>query len=73
MNYPVRSLRFICAFFVLFLLGSALKAQGDLRFFGTATKDGQPLSGATVTVLMDGKQIIKVVVIPRRLVNIVVR
>jgi hypothetical protein len=43
---------------VFFLLGAALKAQGDLRFFGTATKDGKPLSGAGVTVLMDGKQII---------------
>ncbi len=42
----------------LFFFGTALKAQGDLRFFGTATKDGKPLSGATVTVLMDGKQII---------------
>lgn len=45
---------------LLLLFGSAhaLKAQGDLRFFGTATKDGKPLSGAAVTVLMDGKQII---------------
>lgn len=42
----------------LFLLGTVLKAQGDMRFFGTATKDGKPLSGATVTVLMDNKQII---------------
>jgi hypothetical protein len=41
----------------LFLLGTAVKAQGDMRFFGTATKDGSPLSGATVSVLMDGKQI----------------
>lgn len=39
-------------------LGEKLSAQGDLRFFGTATKGGSPLSGATVTVLMDGKQII---------------
>lgn len=47
-------------FFVLafFLSGTKLFAQGDLRFFGTATKGGQPLSGATVTVDMDGKQII---------------
>lgn len=43
---------------LLLLSGFALKAQGDLRFFGTATKDSKPLSGATVTVLMDGKQII---------------
>src|SRR5574337_522739 len=44
--------------FFLLLMGLAAKAQGDMRFFGTATKDGKPLSGATVTVLMDGKQII---------------
>ncbi len=40
------------------LIGAKLNAQGDLRFFGTATKGGQPLSGATVSVDMDGKQII---------------
>jgi hypothetical protein len=40
------------------LIGAKLSAQGDLRFFGTATKGGSPLSGASVTVLMDGKQII---------------
>ncbi|MDQ3112156.1 MAG: hypothetical protein M3R17_19910 [Bacteroidota bacterium] len=40
----------------IFLAG-ALKAQGDMRFFGTATKGGAPLPGATVVVLMDGKQI----------------
>ena len=33
------------------------KAQGDMRFLGAATKDGSPLSGATVVVVMDGKQI----------------
>ncbi|MBI3511806.1 MAG: hypothetical protein HY064_14185 [Bacteroidetes bacterium] len=33
-------------------------AQGDMRFFGTATEGGKPLAGATVTVQMDGKQII---------------
>ena len=33
------------------------KAQGDMRFLGAATKDGSPLSGATVAVVMDGKQI----------------
>jgi hypothetical protein len=43
---------------VLLCLGMAVKAQGDMRFFGTATKDGSPLSGAAVTVLMDGRQII---------------
>ncbi len=42
---------------VLFFFGSIAKAQGDLRFFGTATKGGSPLPGATVSVLMDGKQI----------------
>ncbi|HTL80395.1 MAG TPA: hypothetical protein VL651_01750 [Bacteroidia bacterium] len=34
------------------------RAQGDMRFFGTATFNGSPLSGANVSVLMDGKQII---------------
>lgn len=47
----------LCAIAFL-LLGTKLFAQGDMRFFGTATKGGQPLSGATVTVDMDGKQII---------------
>lgn len=42
---------------VFLFAGSALKAQGDMRFFGTATKGGVPLPGATVTVVMDGKQI----------------
>jgi hypothetical protein len=42
---------------VFLFIGSAAKAQGDMRFFGTATKGGAPLPGATVTVLMDGKQI----------------
>ncbi len=42
---------------VLFLFGAMAKAQGDMRFLGTATKDGSPLPGATVSVLMDGKQI----------------
>jgi hypothetical protein len=32
-----------------------VQAQGDMRFFGTATKDNKPLPGATVTVLMDGR------------------
>lgn len=59
MTLPSSLQRAILATFLL-LLSSAyvLKAQGDLRFFGTATKDGKPLSGAAVTVLMDGKQII---------------
>ncbi len=43
----------------LLLFGFAAKAQGDMRFFGTATKDGSPLAGATVTVIMDdSKEII---------------
>ncbi|HEU4717824.1 MAG TPA: carboxypeptidase regulatory-like domain-containing protein [Bacteroidia bacterium] len=41
----------------LLLLPFFVEAQGDMRFFGTATKDNKPLPGATVTVLMDGKQI----------------
>lgn len=43
---------------MLFLLSAPVfrsSAQGDMRFFGTAVKNKQPLSGATVTVLMDGK------------------
>lgn len=40
----------------MFLITSS-KAQGDMRFLGAATKDGSPLSGATVAVVMDGKQI----------------
>jgi hypothetical protein len=51
------TVRIVCVF-ALLLIGAKLNAQGDLRFFGTATKGGQPLSGATVTVDMDGKQII---------------
>ncbi|GAB4131989.1 MAG: hypothetical protein Fur0041_02900 [Bacteroidia bacterium] len=35
-----------------------VRAQGDMRFFGTATKGGKPLSGALVNVYMDGKLII---------------
>jgi hypothetical protein len=46
---------FLLAVFLVF--AGAVKAQGDMRFFGTATKGGAPLPGATVTVLMDGKQI----------------
>jgi len=33
---------------------SILSAQGDMRFFGTATKDSHPLAGATVKVTCDG-------------------
>ncbi len=46
-------------FMLMFFLLAAnfLKAQGDMRFFGTATKGGAPLPGATVTVIMDNKQI----------------
>lgn len=50
--------KFMVAALILLFAGGKLFAQGDLRFFGTATKDGNPLSGAAVTVLMDGKQII---------------
>src|ERR1051325_10265917 len=42
---------FLAAAFLFF--GLFANAQGDLRFFGTATKDNQPLAGATVTVVMD--------------------
>ncbi len=42
---------------IFLFAGMAMKAQGDMRFFGTATKGGAPLPGATVTVIMDGKQI----------------
>lgn len=47
-------------FFVFIFCFAAMigKAQGDMRFFGTATFGGNPLSGANVSVLMDGKQII---------------
>ncbi len=51
-------LKFILCVLAVFVFGRTLNAQGDMRFFGTATKGGQPLSGATVSVDMDGKQII---------------
>lgn len=51
-------IKFLSISLLVLFGGAKLIAQGDLRFFGTATKDGKPLSGATVTVLMDGKQII---------------
>lgn len=41
--------------FLLSVYALRLPAQGDMRFFGTALKNRQPVSGATVTVLMDGK------------------
>lgn len=50
--------RKLLTIFILLALGIAARAQGDMRFFGTATKDGKPLAGAAVTVFMDGKQII---------------
>lgn len=53
MNY-----RQLCTVIIVLFLGIAARAQGDMRFFGTAVKDGKPLPGAVVTVLMDGKQII---------------
>lgn len=46
-------------FFVLFLfLSPGLYAQGDMRFFGTATKDSKPLAGASVTVYQAGSKIL---------------
>ena len=58
-NYPMHPhsgiLKIVVCVFALLFMGAKLNAQGDLRFFGTATKGGQPLSGATVTVLMDDK------------------
>jgi hypothetical protein len=44
---------------VMLLLGGAkLFAQGDLRFFGTATKASQALAGANVSVFMDGRPLL---------------
>lgn len=55
-------LKFAVCIFAFLFFGARVNAQGDLRFFGTATKDGQPLSGAVVTVVMDDKtQIISLV------------
>lgn len=51
-------LRLVIGIVAFLFFGAKLNAQGDMRFFGTATKGGQPLSGATVSVDMDGKQII---------------
>jgi hypothetical protein len=36
----------------MFVITAPSWAQGDLRFFGTATKAGKPLAGATVNVLI---------------------
>ncbi|TND10594.1 MAG: hypothetical protein FD123_236 [Bacteroidetes bacterium] len=47
-----KKLLFAGLFFLL--IPAVLRAQGDLRFFGTAVKGKQPLPGATVTVIMDG-------------------
>lgn len=58
MNLPSKVIQAALCVLAFLLIGAKLSAQGDLRFFGTATKGGQPLSGATVTVDMDGKQII---------------
>lgn len=33
-----------------------MSAQGDMRFFGTTTKDKKPLAGATITVYIDGEK-----------------
>lgn len=51
-------LKLVVCVLAFLCIGEKVFAQGDMRFFGTATKNGQPLSGAAVTVLMDGKQII---------------
>jgi hypothetical protein len=40
----------------LFLTPFLSNAQGDMRFFGTATKDNHPFPGATVHVTMDGRE-----------------
>lgn len=53
-----RLLKIFVGITAFLFIGAKLNAQGDLRFFGTATKNGQPLSGASVSVDMDGKQII---------------
>jgi hypothetical protein len=48
-------------FSLFFLAPFAQLAQGDLRFFGTATKDDHPFPGATVHVTMDGQAYKKVI------------
>jgi hypothetical protein len=48
---------FMALVVMIFLCGlnfPSLFAQGDMRFIGKTTKDGKPLAGAVVTVLMDG-------------------
>lgn len=43
---------------LLWLCCVPLCAQGDMRFFGTATKSGQALTGANVSVFMDGRPLL---------------
>ncbi|MCU0435544.1 MAG: hypothetical protein MUC87_18945 [Bacteroidia bacterium] len=43
---------------LLWLCSVPFFAQGDMRFFGTATKGGQALPGANVSVLMDGRPLL---------------
>ncbi len=57
-RFNMQSARPLLLLLFALIVSVAAKAQGDMRFFGTATKDNRPLAGATVTVLMDGKQII---------------
>ncbi len=45
--------------FVL-LSSSLLHAQGDMRFFGTATKDNHAFPGALISVTLDGREYKKV-------------
>lgn len=40
---------------------SAVYSQGDMRFFGTATKDKKPLSGATVSIYRGSDKIAELV------------
>jgi len=47
------STRRLLAALLFIFFPALLSAQGDMRFFGTATKDKKPLAGASVTVLMD--------------------
>jgi hypothetical protein len=47
---------------VLFLIfPSFLDAQGDMRFFGTATKDNHAFPGALISVTLDGREYKKVI------------
>lgn len=49
----------LCMYLLLFFSGIQVHAQGDLRFFGTAIKNEQPLPGASVIVYMDGKSFLQ--------------